>query len=138
MKIIVNGCFDLFHDGHRYLLGLACDWAGKGEVLVLLNSDHSVKELKGENRPIDNEDNRRYNITQFCRESSPETRLAIAPFSTEEELAKYIDEFQPDMIVKGNDRPDVRDIVGSENWPICIVPRLKKEGKDISTTGMLK
>ena len=138
MKIIVNGCFDLFHDGHRYLLDLACNWADKGEVLVLLNSDRSVKELKGKNRPIDNEDDRHYNITQFCRESSPEICLAVTLFSTEEELAKYIDDFEPDMILKGNDRPDVRDIVGSENWPVCIVPRLKKDGKDISTTTLVK
>jgi len=138
MKIIVNGCFDLFHNGHRYLLGLACDWADKGELLVLLNSDHSVKELKGENRPVDNEDIRRYNITKFCRETSPKIHLAIACFSTEKQLTTMIDDYEPDMIIKGNDRPDVRNIIGSKNWPVCIIPRLKKNGEDISTSSFIK
>jgi D-beta-D-heptose 7-phosphate kinase/D-beta-D-heptose 1-phosphate adenosyltransferase len=137
MKIIVNGCFDLFHDGHKYILGIACNWADKGELLILLNSDYSVKELKGENRPINNENTRRYNITQFCRQFYPKTCIAIAPFSTEEELSKYIDEYKPDMIIKGNDRPDVRDIIGSKNWPVCIIPRLKKDGKEISTSNLI-
>ena len=48
-----NGCFDLLHEGHIHLLEeskKSCDY-----LIVAINSDKSVKLIKGENRPIDNE-----------------------------------------------------------------------------------
>jgi rfaE bifunctional protein nucleotidyltransferase chain/domain len=54
--VLVNGCFDVLHVGHVRLL----EWSSQfGDVWVALNSDESVRELKGPNRPIYGEDERR-------------------------------------------------------------------------------
>ena len=54
--IFTNGCFDILHRGHVELLQY-CKTMGK--VIVGLNSDSSVKKLKGENRPINNQKDRK-------------------------------------------------------------------------------
>jgi hypothetical protein len=67
------------------------------------------------------------------------TTTKIVPFNTEEELAKAINSFCPTVIVKGNDRPDVRKIVGSDKWPVMIIPRMMDDkGNDISTSKILE
>ena len=66
------------------------------------------------------------------------TQIMIRIFQTEDQLESIINNFKPDIIIKGNDRPDIRTVLGSKNWPVCIIPRLKdKEGKDFSTTRKL-
>ena len=137
MRIAINGCFDCFHAGHKYLIAKALTWSRYGELLVLINSDSSVQKLKGPNRPIDTLQIRRKNIKTFRKYSYPNHNVMhMIEFDTEEQLESLINSFKPDLILKGNDRPDVREIVGSLNWPVCIVPRIKdKEGNNISTTG---
>jgi D-beta-D-heptose 7-phosphate kinase/D-beta-D-heptose 1-phosphate adenosyltransferase len=138
--ILINGCFDCFHEGHKYLIRTARKFSRK--VIVLLNSDISVRKLKGINRPIDNQETRRDNIWKYWKELGYLNgcgQIQIHYFDTEEELKLLIDKFQPDMIIKGNDRPDVRDIIGSDKWPICILPRLKDTtGEEFSTTRIIK
>jgi len=136
MRIILNGCFDCLHDGHRYLIIKALRWARRGELLILLNSDNSIQKLKGSDRPKDTFQIRQKNIGLLRRHLYPHfRRMNIVEFDTEEQLESLINNFEPDLILKGNDRPDVREIIGSVNWPVCIIPRLKdKNGKDISTT----
>ena len=137
MSIVVNGCFDCFHEGHQHILHNAWRLAQQGIVYILLNDDASIKRLKCRN-PILNENQRQDAITQFWNSKHNKydyTKFHIFRFSTEEELYRLIEDLDPDIILKGNDRPDVRDIVGSDKYPICIIPRLKdKDGKDISTT----
>jgi cytidyltransferase-like protein len=129
MRIVVNGCFDLFHEGHKYILLKALEWAGDcGSIKVLLNSDFSVSQLKGSSRPVDTFQRRFNNIYAFVRiwsqnhMSYPE--VSIRDFDTETQLSEMINEFRPDIILKGNDRFDIRKIVGSDRWPVCILPRL--------------
>lgn len=139
MRIIANGVFDLFHEGHKHLLNQAVKMAG--EIFILLNTDSSAHKLKGPGKPSDNFGQRWDNIQAylggmkaFCRPN-----FHIIPFDSEAQLKMMIDSLAPDMILKGNDRPDVRDIVGSDKWPVCIIPRLKdKDGQDISTTRMIE
>ena len=134
--IIINGCFDCFHAGHQYLIHVARIWASK-RVVVLLNSDSSVKRLKGIGRPINDFDTRVKNINEYWKSLHylDLAHLELYAFNTEKQLAEIIDKLEPSMILKGNDRPDVREIVGSDKWPVCILPRLKdKDNKDISTT----
>ena len=138
-RVIINGCFDLFHNGHRHLIKCAFKLCYQGSLLILINSDRSVKELKGEGRPIESEDQRVQNVIDYKQELNreyleyPDTRVVI--FDSEEELKELIDNFRPDMIIKGNDRPDVRTIVGSDKWPILIMPRINDEnGKELSST----
>jgi len=61
-KVVINGCFDLLHKGHIYLIELALKHSYCGEVLVLVNSNQSARELKGENRPYEDVVNRGHNI----------------------------------------------------------------------------
>jgi len=147
MRIVTNGCFDLFHTGHRYFLKECIKFAGEGELLVLVNSDRSVRELKGKGRPIDECRYRVGSVALFLEDyfknlKGPQPNsYSIRTFDTEDELFDLIWSFKPDLIVKGNDR-DVRTIVGSVNFSVAIVPRLMEQGPtgkiDISTTRILK
>jgi D-beta-D-heptose 7-phosphate kinase/D-beta-D-heptose 1-phosphate adenosyltransferase len=139
MKIIINGCFDLLHDGHIHLIHKALEYSYTGSVLVLINSDKSVKELKGEGRPKEEVILRGHKVEEaigeWCQKHLEYPKTKVQIFNSEEELEKVIDEFEPDMIIKGDDRPDTREIIGSGKWPILILPRLKdKNGQEISTT----
>lgn len=139
MKIIVNGCFDRFHEGHEYLIRYADHMAGLyGKVFILMNSDNSVRELKLRD-PLPFE-TRKESIQEHIQNKYPHRWkvYSIFEFETEQELYRLIDGIQPDIILKGNDRPDIREIVGSDKWPVCIIPRLKdKNGNDISTTRII-
>jgi len=53
-RVFVNGCFDVLHYGHIYLLRYAYELACN-EVVVAINSDESIKRLKGNDRPINRE-----------------------------------------------------------------------------------
>ena len=105
-KIIgfTNGCFDLLHDGHLHLIREAkkrCDF-----LIIGLNSDESVKILKGESRPIENQEQRVKNLSKM------EEVDAVAIFNTEtpENIIKYLN---PDILLKGGDY-NKTDIVGSK------------------------
>jgi len=136
MRIIVNGCFDLFHEGHMRLLHEAIKFAGPGgTVCVLINSDESVQKLKGKGRPIDPAVLRLNRIYNFIKEwKSKRFLFGVRIFNSEEELEGRIHNFKPDLIVKGSDRPDIRTVVGHEDFPVVIIPRLP----DRSTTKIIE
>jgi len=139
IKILLNGCFDLLHKGHVHLIKIGLEYSYNGEILVLINSDGSTKKLKGNRRPYDDVVTRGHNIeiaiTKWCQRHREYPKTEIKIFNNEEELSKLIDKFEPDMIIKGNDRPDTREIIGSGKWPILIVPRLiDNNGDEISTS----
>ena len=56
--VVTNGCFDILHRGHVEYLNQSKKFGDK--LFVLLNSDESVKKLKGETRPINNQNDRAY------------------------------------------------------------------------------
>lgn len=89
--VVTNGCFDLFHVGHLSLLQRASEL---GELIVLVNSDESVKRLKGPTRPIIPQD-QRVAIIKAIRYVS---HVQLFDSDTPEELIKII---QPDYLVKG-------------------------------------
>ena len=92
--VVTNGCFDILHVGHtRYLEASK----SKGDILVvLLNSDVSVKKIKGENRPINSELDR---AEILCALNSVDFTLLFDEESPVE-LIKYI---KPDVYTKGAD-----------------------------------
>ena len=99
-----NGCFDLLHEGHLYLIKEAkkrCDF-----LIIGLNSDESVKLLKGEGRPIENQEQRAKNLSKM------EEVDAIAIFNTETP-ENIIKDLNPDILIKGGDY-NKTDIVGSK------------------------
>ena len=105
MKVFVNGTFDILHRGHLEMLRYAHSLGD--EVFVCIDSDSRVKELKGHDRPINNQDDRKFMLDSI----SWVTRCWI--FSDEEELEKIIELYQPDIMVKGSDYKN-KPIVGSQ------------------------
>ncbi|MCP4913829.1 MAG: D-glycero-beta-D-manno-heptose 1-phosphate adenylyltransferase [Oligoflexia bacterium] len=102
--VFTNGCFDILHAGHVQYLNEA---KAQGDILVVgLNSDASVKRLKGEERPINKEQDR-----QFVLEN---LKSVDKVFIFEEDTPfNLISKIMPDTLVKGGDwKPD--QIVGSD------------------------
>jgi len=103
IKVLVNGTFDIIHLGHLELLNYA---KSQGEyLLVAIDVDERVKQLKGISRPINN---------QFERKTLLENLKAVDEvrfFTTDEDLNDMIKEC--DKLVKGSDYKG-KEIVGSE------------------------
>ena len=102
--VFTNGCFDLLHKGHRDLIKQSFSF---GDILIVgLNSDESVKRLKGDDRPIQNEVERKNALlnTGYVNE------VYIFDDDTPLELINLI---KPDILVKGGDYTP-NEIVGYE------------------------
>ncbi len=92
--ILTNGCFDLLHVGHIRYLHAAKELGGK--VVVALNSDASVRELKGEGRPLMNEQER----AEILAALSDVDAIVVFP---EPDVRAIIREIHPDVQAKGTD-----------------------------------
>lgn len=102
--VFTNGCFDIIHLGHIDYLEKA---KMKGDKLVVgLNSDASVRRIKGINRPIINEDSRIRVLASLMFVD------AVVLFE-EDTPYELITDLQPDILIKGNDY-NIKNIVGSE------------------------
>ena len=102
--VFTNGCFDLIHLGHIEILARSSDFGDK--LIIGVNSDLSIKKLKGENRPIIEESSR---IRQL---SALEFVDAVVLFD-EETPIKLIETIKPDIITKGGDYT-AKNVVGNE------------------------
>ena len=126
--VLANGCFDLLHVGHvRYLSGAK---ALGGRLVVALNSDASVRQIKGEGRPLMPEDERAEIIAALADVD------AVVIFD-EPDVRALIGELRPDVQAKGTDytRENVpeRDAVLSYGGRVEIVG----DPKDHSTSTFL-
>jgi rfaE bifunctional protein nucleotidyltransferase chain/domain len=102
--VFTNGCFDLIHLGHVDYLEKARNLGDK--LIVGINSDSSIKRIKGEKRPILDENARSRILASF------EFIDAVILFS-EDTPYHLIKDVKPDILVKGNDyRPE--NIVGAD------------------------
>ena len=102
--VFTNGCFDVLHRGHVTYLAQARDL---GDCLVVgLNSDTSVKRLKGESRPVNNEKDRAFVLAAL----SSISYIILFEEDTPKEL---IERVQPDILVKGGDY-QIKNIVGAD------------------------
>ena len=129
--VLTNGCFDLLHAGHLYFLQEA---RALGDVLfVAINSDESVRCLKGPDRPVQSEKERAYAL------SALECTFTLFIFH-HPRLADEIKLLRPDIYAKAGDynmeRLDVREREALEacNTRIVFLPFL--EG--FSTSGLIK
>ena len=122
--VFTNGCFDLLHRGHVEYLSKASD---KGDVLVVgLNTDASVRRLKGESRPVNDEDARAIVLASLaCIDA-----VVLFGEDTPYELIKVV---RPDVLVKGADYMVGYDIVTSYGGKVETVDLV--EG--YSTTGTI-
>lgn len=92
--VFTNGCFDIIHSGHTFYLGEA---RKLGDVMIVgLNSDSSVRRLKGETRPVNN---------QFDRQEvlSALKSVDYVIFFEEDTPLELIKAVKPDFLVKGGD-----------------------------------
>ena len=102
--VFTNGVFDLLHKGHIFSLIQA---AKEGDVLVIgLNSDSSVKRLKGDSRPINDQDARALLLAALAMID------AIVIFDDDTPL-KLINSILPDVLVKGGDYT-IEEIAGAK------------------------
>jgi len=121
--IFTNGCFDILHRGHVELLKYC---KSLGYVIVGLNSDSSVKQLKGESRPFFSQQDREF-MLQSCRYVD---EVIVFKEETPYELVKKL---KPDIIVKGGDYKK-SDVIGND---ICEI-RIFKYVDGYSTTKILE
>jgi rfaE bifunctional protein nucleotidyltransferase chain/domain len=102
--VFTNGCFDLLHPGHIRSLELAREW---GDALIVgLNSDASVRQLKGERRPVIPESERAEILSAL---ESVDAVVIFDDLTPREVIARLL----PDVLVKGGDWPGDQ-IVGRE------------------------
>jgi D-beta-D-heptose 7-phosphate kinase/D-beta-D-heptose 1-phosphate adenosyltransferase len=101
--VFTNGCFDVLHVGHITLLNQCAIYGDR--VIVGLNSDISIKKIKGENRPIQQEQDRALILAAL------ENVDAVILFDEETPLA-LVEAVLPDVLVKGGDYA-VHTIVGA-------------------------
>lgn len=102
--VFTNGCFDILHRGHIEYLNEARNLGDY--LLVGVNSDASVKKLKGLNRPINNENDRAYLLDNL-------KSVDYVIIFEEDTPYNLIKEIIPDMLVKGGDWKE-EDIIGSD------------------------
>jgi len=127
--VFTNGCFDILHVGHtRYLK----EAKKQGDILVLgLNSDESVRSLKGEKRPLIPENERADMVASLESIDYVTIFHELTPL----ELIEYL---KPDVLVKGGDWKE-KDVVGRDSvaaWGgrVVIIPEIKGS----STTNIIE
>ncbi len=102
--VFTNGCFDILHKGHVAYLQQARDL---GDILIVgLNSDSSVKKIKGPDRPINNQEDRAFVLGGLAAINY----LVIFAESTPYEILSKI---KPDILVKGGDYK-IEEVIGAE------------------------
>ena len=126
--VFTNGCFDLFHPGHMELLRRAASFGDR--LVVGVDSDASVRRLKGPGRPVVEE------TTRTAVLAALEVVDAVVVFDGD--LLELIDDLEPDVLVKGADYRD-KEIVGASlvqdrGGRIELVPLLG----DYSTSSVLE
>lgn len=122
--IFTNGCFDLLHKGHLSILRKCRSLAGpKGIVVVGVNSDASVKRLKGDKRPIISDVDR-------CMLLASMRYVDFAVIFDEDTPYNLIKELRPDVIVKGKEY-DSNKVVGFDISAIHLVDMEKCSTTDI-------
>lgn len=115
MVVFTNGCFDILHKGHIDYLK---ESKKLGTFLIVgINSDNSVKRLKGENRPVNNQWDRKAILEELrCVDE-----VIIFEEDTPYELIKKI---APDIITKGGDYT-IEEVVGHDLAKTIIIPFTK-------------
>jgi D-beta-D-heptose 7-phosphate kinase/D-beta-D-heptose 1-phosphate adenosyltransferase len=127
--VFTNGCFDILHYGHAFLLQYA---RSRGDFLVLgLNTDESIRRLKGSERPFVDADQRAYMLALY-----PFVDLIVL-FDDDTPLA-LLEALRPDVLVKGGDyTPETvvgRELIEGSGGRVVICPRLD----GLSTTDLVR
>ncbi len=108
--VFTNGCFDILHRGHVELLRFCATLGDR--VIVGINSDKSVRKIKGDKRPINSQQDRKFVIQSILGVDE----VIIFDEDTPYELIKSIN---PDIIVKGGDYKK-SEVVGNDISDVVI------------------
>ncbi|MBL7767087.1 MAG: D-glycero-beta-D-manno-heptose 1-phosphate adenylyltransferase [Chitinophagaceae bacterium] len=103
--VFTNGCFDIIHQGHNTYLLQAAEFGNK--LIVAVNSDDSVRRLKGPKRPVVDQYSRAFNLASHLYIDA----VIIFDEDTPEQLIQTL---QPDVLVKGGDYT-LDKIVGAQD-----------------------
>jgi len=123
--VFTNGCFDILHAGHVKLFKRARSFGDR--LIVALNSDSSLKKLKGPKRPLVPAARRAYVISAL-------EDVDFVTFFGERDPAKILSELRPDILVKGGDYK-INEMIGREYVKqVKRVPVIKGQ----STTALIK
>jgi D-beta-D-heptose 7-phosphate kinase/D-beta-D-heptose 1-phosphate adenosyltransferase len=123
--IFTNGCFDIFHSAHLRLLNFCKEQ--NGILIIGLNSDKSIKKIKGENRPINNLNER----LELLKNLNFIDYIIVFDNKTPYNILQHL---KPDIIVKGGDY-NIDNIIGKE---FCKEIRLFNYINGVSTTNIIK
>jgi len=135
MKIWVNGCFDILHTGHLDLLEYA-KYQAEPQVIhttpniliIGIDSDRRIKELKGKNRPINFAEDRKRMLMSLRVVSE------VHIFDTADELRQLIKDLEIDLMVDGEEYR-YKEVIGSENSKYGVV---YYQTDNRSTTNLIK
>jgi rfaE bifunctional protein nucleotidyltransferase chain/domain len=127
--VFTNGCFDLIHPGHTRYLATA---RALGDILVVaVNSDLSVRLIKGDKRPINSQQDRAETLAAL-------EAVSYVTIFDEPDPYRIIAALQPDVLVKGGDWPVEkiigRDVVEARGGRVVNVPYID----GASTTGIIE
>lgn len=118
--VFTNGCFDILHKGHIDYLSRARQL---GDILIIgLNTDRSVRELKGDDRPVNDQDARAITLASM-------SFVDALVFFDEETPYELINLVRPNVLVKGSDYA-IEEIVGADI--------VLKDGGSIETINFLE
>ena len=126
---VTNGCFDLLHKGHIFFLKQAKKYCSK--LIVLLNSDSSVRKLKGHPRPIDNQKKRKNKLLKTKYVDKVIIFNNLTPL-------KKIKKIKPNVLFKGIEykRKKISGKVFVKSYGGKVI--LLKKFKNLSTTKLIK
>ena len=128
--VLTNGCFDILHPGHVHYLQQAKELGNR--LVVLVNTDASVKRLKGQGRPVNTLEHRMAMLAAL------ECVDWVAPFD-EDTPREAICKLLPDVLVKGGDYADITTIAGHD----CVISnggevKVLNFVEGFSTTGIIE
>jgi rfaE bifunctional protein nucleotidyltransferase chain/domain len=119
--VFTNGCYDLLHRGHLHCFLQA---RGEGDILVVgVNSDRSVRELKGPKRPLQSEEDRALLVAAL----EPVSYVVVFDEPTPEKLIRAL---EPDVLVKGAEYASNAivgaDVVEAAGGRVVRIPMIKE------------
>jgi D-beta-D-heptose 7-phosphate kinase/D-beta-D-heptose 1-phosphate adenosyltransferase len=130
-RVWVNGTFDVLHRGHLEMLEFASTF---GILRVGIDYDKRVKQLKGNERPFNSWEDRKYFMSRIVGVND------IVGFGSQEELELRIQEWSPNYLIVGSDYKD-KEVIGSQYAETVIFfdkiegfssTKILEYGKDIS------
>tara|TARA_Y100000034_G_C6878857_1_gene402372 strand:- start:1402 stop:1803 length:402 start_codon:yes stop_codon:yes gene_type:complete len=108
-KVFTNGCFDILHPGH---LGMLKYCASLGDhVLVGIDSDKRVQNMKDPTRPINSQEIRKFILLNLKWVND------VVIFNSDKELTNIVAEYSPDYMIVGGDWKD-KKVIGAEHAKI--------------------